>query len=449
MTTRNFDALFTPKTIALVGASNAPGSVGAVLARNLFEAGFAGRIMTVNPHEKEIRGAENYCSVSDLPADPDLAVIAIPAHAVPETIEALGARGCRAAVVISAGFGEDGLRQKMLNAAQPHLMRILGPNCLGFLSPVIGVNASFAHLTPEAGDIAFVSQSGAILTSILDWAVDREIGFSHILSLGDMSDIDFGDALDYLALDPRTKSILLYVESVTYARKFMSAARVAARLKPVIAIKAGRKAAGAHAAASHTGALAGSDMVYEAAFRRAGMLRVRELRDLFDAAAMLAAGLRVSGDRLTILTNGGGLGVLAADALEEAGGRLAPLSPDALAALDAILPRAWSHANPVDIIGDANGARYKNALAALMHGRDQDAILVMNCPTGVADNLEAARATLKASDQPNAPPVVACWMGEATARAPRKLLAEGGLPTYETPDDAVRAFTQLVDYGKN
>ena len=330
MSIRNFDALFAPRSIALIGASNEPGSVGSVLVDNLVSGGFAGRIMLVNPHAREIHGRQCHRSVETLPEVPDLAVIATPARTVPGIIAALGERGCCAAIVISAGLGEtvDGatLRQQVLDAARPHLMRIVGPNCLGLISPAAGINASFAHLMPRAGDIALVSQSGAMLTSVIDWADERRIGFSHLLSVGDMSDVDFGDMLDYLATDRTTRSILLYVENVTEAQKFLSAARLAARSMPVLVIKAGRSAAGARAAQSHTGALAGSDVVYDAAFRRAGILRVREIEELFEAAATLASGVRISGDRLTILTNGGGAGVLAVDALESDGGRLARLS---------------------------------------------------------------------------------------------------------------------------
>ncbi|MEO9789647.1 MAG: CoA-binding protein, partial [Aurantimonas coralicida] len=395
MSIRNFDALFAPRSIALIGASNEPGSVGSVLVDNLVAGGFAGRIMLVNPHAREIHGRQCHRSVETLPEVPDLAVIATPARTVPGIIAALGERGCRAAIVISAGLGEtvDGatLRQQVLDAARPHLMRIVGPNCLGLISPAAGINASFAHLMPRAGDIALVSQSGAMLTSVIDWADERRIGFSHLLSVGDMSDVDFGDMLDYLATDRTTRSILLYVENVTEAQKFLSAARLAARSMPVLVIKAGRSAAGARAAQSHTGALAGSDVVYDAAFRRAGILRVREIEELFEAAATLASGVRISGDRLTILTNGGGAGVLAVDALESDGGRLAKLSDAGIAALDDVLPPTWSRANPVDIIGDATPERYSAALDILMKERESDAILVINCPTAVADGMEAGR----------------------------------------------------------
>jgi acetyltransferase len=455
MTTRNFDALFEPNSIAVIGASNHPGSVGAVLARNLFAGGFQGAIMAVNPHEAAIQSTLCYHSVAELPVAPDLAVLATPPNTIPGLIAELGEKGCRAAVVITAGFGEGGqavgedLRLAMLQAGRPYMMRIVGPNCLGFMSTRRGINASFAHLAPKAGDIAFLSQSGAVLTSVLDWAAARQVGFSHIVSLGDMSDVDFGDLLDYLAQDDATRSILLYVESIKHARKFMTAARIAARAKPVIVVKAGRSQVGAKAALSHTGALAGADAVYDAAFRRAGMLRVYELREVFEAAETLAMRLSVRGDRLTILTNGGGVGVLAADALDAWGGRLSALAPEVVGALDAALPPTWSHGNPVDILGDASGSRYAAALAALLKNKDQDAILVINCPTGVVAPEEAVEAVLATAKASRTPPILTCWLGEATAGIARRRFASAGTPSYETPDEAVRAFMHLVEYRRN
>lgn len=455
MTIRNLDALFEPRAIAVVGATNRPGAVGEVLARNLFGAGFAGPVMPVNPHAAAIRSAVSYRSVADLPLTPDLAVIATPPGTVPGLIAELGARGCRAAVVISAGLGAEAeggggtLRQAMLQAARPHLLRIVGPNCIGFISPSAGINASFAHLTPMAGDLAFVTQSGALATAVLDWADRRGIGFSHVISVGDMSDVDFGDLLDYLALDPKTRAILLYVEAATNVRKFMSAGRIAARTKPVVVIKSGRSAAGARAAMSHTGALAGSDAVYDAAFRRAGMLRVGTLRELFEAAGTLATRVRPAGDRLAILTNGGGAGVLATDALADHGGELAALSGETLARLDGVLPAAWSRGNPVDILGDAPPGYYAAALDILMRDPDFDAVLVMNCPTALVDGIEPARAVVETLAGGEGRPALACWLGENAAEPARRLLASHGIPTYETPDEAVRAFMHLVDYRRH
>ena len=274
-------------------------------------------------------------------------------------------------------------------------MRILGPNCLGFISPARGINASFAHLTPLTGGLAFISQSGALVTAAIDWATARGFGFSHVISIGDMIDVDFGDLLDYLALDQLTHAILLYVESIVEAKKFMSAGRIAARNKPVLVLKSGRSSAGAKAAMSHTGALAGADLVYDAAFRRAGMLRVKELGELFEAVSTLSAGIQVKGDRLTVVTNGGGAGVLAADALEEQGGRLATLSSETIAKLDSLLPQTWSRGNPIDVLGDASPERYRGAVEALLAEPETDAILVMNCPTAVADSLGAANAVVE------------------------------------------------------
>jgi acetyltransferase len=426
-----------------------------VLAHNLMNAGFSGPILPVNPHETAIGSALNYTSVGALPLVPDLAVIATPPKTVPGLVAELAQRGTRAAVVITAGFGEGAsgegaqLRAAVLDAARPHLMRIVGPNCLGFISPGRGINASFAHLTPKAGSVAFVTQSGALATAILDWAKGRDFGFSHVISLGDMADVDFGDLLDYLALDPATSAILLYVESITQARKFMSAARIAARAKPVIVIKSGSSSAGAKAALSHTGALAGADLVYDAAFRRAGMLRVHALRELFEAVATLSAGVKVSGDRLAVLTNGGGAGVLTADALEERGGRLATLSAGAVTALNAVLPPTWSHGNPVDILGDAHGDRYSAAMQVLLGEQDADAILVLNCPTAVANSTEVAATLLQSLPDKRRLGVLTCWLGDPAAHEGRHLFTGAHVPTYETPDEAVRAFMHLVEYGKN
>jgi acetyltransferase len=455
MTIRNLDALFQPKAIALIGASNRPQSVGAVLARNLFETGFEGPIVTVNPREAAVRSTYNYRSVAELPVVPDLAVLATPPDTVPGLIADLGARGCRAAVVVTAGFGEgeraegEALRQRMLDAAKPYLLRIVGPNCLGFISPVRKINASFSHLTPPKGDLALITQSGAVATALLDWATARGFGFSHVISIGDMADVDFGDLLDYLATDVSTRAILLYVESVTHARKFMSAGRIAARAKPVLVIKTGRSQAGAKAALSHTGALAGADLVYDAAFRRAGMLRVHEMRELFEAVTTLSAGVRAAGDRLAIMTNGGGAGVIAVDALEEQGGSLAELAPETIATLDKALPKAWSRGNPVDILGDAPGTRYGAALDTLLSDKNKDAVLVINCPVAVADSIDAAKAVIEHVPRAGRTPVLTCWLGEGAAAASRKLFSEKKIPAYETPDEAVRAFMHLVRFAQN
>lgn len=463
MTIRNLDALFKPRSIALIGGSRRAGSLGAVLARNLFKGGFDGPILPVHPRHQSLEGVLAYPSVAALPLAPDLAVIATPPETVPQLVAELGARGTRAAVIITAGFSGDGngegssLRQKLLEAAQPHLLRIVGPNCLGLLLPRQGINASFSHLAPPPGDLAFVTQSGAMVTTMLDWAAPRGIGFSKIVSLGDKADVDFGDLLDYLAMDAETRAILLYIESIAHARKFMSAARLAARSKPVIVIKGGRHAEGARAAASHTGALAGADAVYDAVFARAGTLRVYSLEELFDAAETLSHYATATNDsagrgRLALVTNGGGLGVLATDALIDEGGTLAELTPPTLAALDAELPATWSHANPVDIIGDAPGTRYKAAMRALLADRDNDAVLALHCPVAVADPTEAAAAVVEAVQEnggARGKPVFAAWVGEHAVTEARRLFDRAGLPHYPTPEQAVRAFMHLVRYRRN
>ncbi len=462
MTIRNLDALFRPRSIALIGASRRDHSVGSVLARNLFRGGFQGPIMPVHPREAAIEGVLAYPSVAALPQVPDLAIIATPRDSVVPLVADLAARGCRAAVVITAGFGEGGdaagaaLSQQMLAAAKPKDhptkgMRILGPNCLGLLVPGIGLNASFAHIPAKAGDIACISQSGALATSLLDWAAGRGIGFSHMVTLGNMADIDFGDMLNYLAADGGTSAVMLYVEGLTEARKFMSAARSLARMKPVIVIKSGRHAASATAAKSHTGALAGSDAVYDAAFRRAGMLRVDDLEEVFAALEAVARMPRLDGDRLAILTNGGGVGVLAADSVLDAGGRLATLAPETVAALDRVLPASWSRANPVDIIGDAPGDRYIAALGPVLHDPGVDALLVLNAPTAVASSLEAAQAVtgwLKDHPPPQGKALLTSWVGGEAAAEARTLFADAGIASYSTPSQAVRGFQYMARYRK-
>ena len=455
MTVRNLDQLFRPRSIALIGASTRPASVGGVLARNIFRGDFDGPILPVNPKHRYLHGVWTYPDVASLPATPDLAVIATPPPTVPGIVAELGARGTRAAVVITAGFAEasggdgEALQQAMLDAARPHNLRIIGPNCLGILVPGIGLNASFAHLSPRPGRLAFVTQSGATVTAILDWAEARGIGFSHLVSLGDMADVDFGDMLDYLANDRGTQAILLYVEAVCDGRKFMSAARAAARVKPVIVVKAGRHAEGARAAASHTGALAGADAVYDAAFRRAGMLRVYTLEELFDAAETLGMGCRPKGNRLAVLTNGGGIGVLAADAVVDAGARLAELSAETLAGLDAVLPPTWSRGNPVDMIGDAPASRYAQALSVLARDKGLDALLVLHCPTAIASATEAAQAVVDTLHREPRLALLTSWVGDTAVAEGRRLFAAQQVPTYATPEQAVRAFMHMVSYRRN
>ena len=458
MSIRNLDKMFRPQSVAVIGASDRPNSVGSALMTNLLRAGFHGPIIPVNPRAAAVHGIMAYCDVADLPSTPDLAVIATPPDVIPSLVTELASRGTRAAVVLTAGFAEGEVAKgrersaELLAAARPHLMRIVGPNCLGIAVPGIGLNATFAPAAILSGNIAFLTQSGAMATTVLDWALPREVGFSAIVSMGDMSDVDFGDLLDYFVLDEATHAILIYAEAITQARKFMSAARRAARIKPVIVVKGGRAAEGARAATSHTGALAGADVVYEAAFRRAGMLRVNEVEELFDAAATLSRMSPQRGNRLAIVTNGGGAGVLATDRLIEEGGRLATLSPDTIAKLNSVLPATWSHANPVDIIGDADADRYANAVAILMEDADIDALLVAYCPTAIVSSAQAAKGLIGVLAQPGTAPkknVFACWMGAATVAEGRAQLIAARVPDYETPERAVRAFMYLVHYQKS
>jgi acetyltransferase len=454
MSIRHLESLFQPSSIALIGASDQPHSLGTVILRNLQDAGFKGPIWMVNPKRPWIGGQLVLPDVDSLPGVPDLAVICSPAATVPTLISALGAKGTRCAIVISAGLhakAPDGLRtlqQAMLDAARPYLLRVLGPNCIGLIIPGIGLNASFAPSNALAGKLAFVTQSGALATAMLDWANSRNIGFSHFVSLGDSADVDFGDVLDYLACDASTRAILMYAESISSARKFMSAARQAARNKPVIVVKAGRASSGARAAASHTGALAGSDVVLDAAFRRAGMLRVDTLEALFDAAETLAHARPFRGERLAILTNGGGAGVLAADALQLAGGQLATFEPDTLQALNACLPPNWPHANPVDIIGDAPVARYQQALEILLAASEVDAVLFMHAPTAVVPADAIAQACLPLMTE-SVKPVLACWLGGGAVAHARLSSAQANVPSYSTPEQGVAAWMQMVDFAHN
>jgi len=445
MSIRNLDFLFAPRSVAVFGASDRPHSVGATVWRNLSRA-YKGTLYPVNPRLAQLDGVPTWGSVADLPATPDLAVVCTPPATVPGLIAELGERGTRAAVVVTAGLTAK-QKQAMLDAAKRHTLRILGPNCIGMLVPHLGLNASFAHADAAPGPIAFVSQSGALVTAMLDWANSRQIGFSHFVSLGEHADVDFGDMLDFLGSDPRTRAILLYIESIDSPRKFMSAARAAARNKPVIVVKAGRSTNGQKAAASHTGALAGSDEVFDAALSRAGMLRVYTLQHLFLAAELLARFRDNRSEQLIVLTNGGGAGVMAADAAAFAGVELATLSPELIAELDRVLPGNWSRANPVDIIGDAPAQRYVDAMKVLRSARDS-AILFVQAPTAIVPSTEIAQALLPlASEKP--PRVLGSWLGHGAVAEARAIFRAGGVPDYDTPEEAVRAFSFLRQYHRH
>ncbi|WP_280156041.1 bifunctional acetate--CoA ligase family protein/GNAT family N-acetyltransferase [Piscinibacter sp. XHJ-5] len=447
MSIRHLEQLLEPKSVAVIGASDRPGSVGATVWRNLRAGHFAGPIRAVNPRHRTLDGEAVFERVADLPEAPDLAVLCTPPDTVPQLVTQLGSLGTRAAIVMTAGLSA-AQKQATLAAARPHLLRVLGPNCLGLLTPHLGLNASFAHTDALAGEIAFVSQSGALVTAVLDWAKSRRIGFSHMVSLGERADVDFGDLLDHLASEPRTRSILLYIESIEAPRKFMSAARAAARNKPVIVVKAGRAGQGVKAAASHTGALAGSDVVFDAAIRRAGMLRVDTLQQLFTAAATLARFGANRDEALTLMTNGGGAGVMAADAAARAGIALAELGRATRERLDAVLPPTWSHANPIDIIGDAPVPRYAETLQALLADRDSGAVLFLHAPTAIVRSDDIARACAPIARQ--APGrVMACWLGDSAVADARRIFRDAGVADYATPEEAVQAFGMLLTYRRN
>jgi len=440
-----------PKSVAVVGASPREHSLGRIALRNLREAGFTGPIHLVNPHHAEVDGVKAVASFDAVGEPPDLLVVTAPAPEIPGIIAAAGAKGVPAAVIISAGLGHGAgsFAEATSIAARRHGLRVLGPNGLGLIVPSARLNASFARRMAAPGNLALISQSGAIAAGMIEWAAHRRIGFSAIASIGDAIDIDFGDLLDYFALNRNTRAILIYLESIGEARKFMSAARAAARTKPVIVVKSGRHVQGARAAATHTGALAGSDAVYDAAFRRAGLLRVFDLEELFAAAETLGRLHPFQGKRLAILTNGGGIGVLAVDRLIDLGGTLAELSTDIRAKLDAVLPAAWSKANPIDIVGDADAGRYAAALEVLLADRNIDAVLAMNVPTALASATEAAEAVVQTvakerSRQLQPKPVFAVWVGEDQAAA--SAFEAAAIPHFTNETNAVRGFMHIVRY---
>ena len=454
MSQKNLNKLFRPRSLAVIGASNREGTVGNLVMRNLLKAGFSGPIMPVNPKYQAVYGVYSYADVASLPIVPDLAVICTPPQPVPELIAELGAWGTRAAIVMTKGLNREktaagvDLQQAMLDAAAPYELRLLGENSLGVLVPAARLNASFSHLSALPGKIAFVSQSGAMCMAVLDWACARNIGFSHFVSLGSSVDVDFADVIDYLGSDPKTSSILLYMESVHDGRRFMSAARAAARNKPVLVIKSGRTPEGASVVASHSGIITGSDEVYDAAIRRAGMLRVDDIDELFAGVESLAKAGRMRGDNLAILCNGSSLGVMAVDALSASGGHLADLSEATLEQLDAILPSPWLRNNPVDIFSNATRERYERAYKVLAQAPEVDIILVIHAPVATSDSMAAAEGIVSAFKETPCS-LLTCWVGEATVKQPRELFSREGIATYNTPTTAVQAFMHGIRYRQN
>jgi acetyltransferase len=453
MSTHYLSTLFEPRSVALVGATEDRGKVGGRMLENLLSAGFQGRLFAVNPKYKSVRGVPCFPSVGDLPQAVDLAVIVTPPPTVAGVIDACGRRGIRAAVVITAGFSEVGaegvqLERELLAAARRHGVRVLGPNCVGLMRPPLGLNATFARGNALPGSLALLSQSGAVCTALLDWATPSGIGFSSVISLGGSSDLDFGEVIDYLAADPRTEHILLYVEGVRDGRRLVSSLRAAARTKPIIVMKVGRYPAGSRAAVSHTGAIVGKDDVFDAVVRRTGIVRVSTAGELIAAAHALGARVHPTGQRLAIITNGGGPGVMAADRAGALGLPLATLSPETEQKLERVLPHNWSHGNPIDVIGDAGPERYRAAIAACLEDPGVDGVVAILTPQAMTQPDDAAAAVIGAAAG-SRKPVITCWMGEASVGAARDKLMRAGLSTFRLPENAVEAFAYIAAFYRN
>ncbi|MFQ3592477.1 MAG: acetate--CoA ligase family protein [Gemmataceae bacterium] len=446
----SLDPIFKPRSVAVLGASATPGSVGAILMRNLLMNPFGGVVYPVNPTRHAVQGVRCYPDLASVPEVPDLAILATPAATVPDLIAQCAERGVPGGIIISAGFSELGAEGRLLEERIRVVrgsMRLIGPNCLGVIHPPSNLNASFAASMARPGKVALLSQSGAICTSILDWANQKHLGFLSFVSVGAMLDVNFADLIDYFADDPRTSSIILYMESIGDVRQFLSATRSAARTKQVIVVKSGRHEAGARAAASHTGALAGADAVFDAAFRRAGCLRVTTIPDLFSMSEILSTQPSPRGPALAIVTNAGGPGVMATDELMTRGGMLASLGEATLAALNAVLPPFWSRANPIDLLGDATGQRYSVAVEACLADEGVDGVLVLLTPQAMTDPTDVARRLARLAPTPK--PLLACWLGGSVVREGRDLLSRAGIPTFDSPEAAIRAFLHMVQYHRN
>lgn len=444
------DKIFNPSTVAVIGASNKEGSVGYALIKNMIGSGFKGTVYPINFKSKSIYGVRSYAKLADTRDEIDLAVIATPASTVPELVKECGEYGVGGIVVISAGFmeaGEDGhkMSDTILGYARKYNMRIIGPNCLGFIKPSVKLNASFANKMALPGKIAFISQSGALCTAILDWSVEQNVGFSHFVSIGSMLDVGFHDLIDYFGNDPNTSSIVIYMESLTHTRKFMSAARAFARNKPIIVLKAGKSSAGAKVALSHTGTLAGNDIAFDAAFKRAGIIPVDTIEQLFNAAQALAMQPRPNGNRLAIITNAGGPGVLATDHLVKQNGQLAELSEDTMKQLNKVLPPVWSHGNPVDVLGDATSERYKAATEIILKDPGVDGVLVILTPQAMTHPEEIAEEIVKLTAD-SKKPILTSWMGEVDVAEGRDILENGNIPVYRIPENAVNTFMSMYRY---
>lgn len=445
--------LFAPKSVAVFGASERIDSIGQIVFQNMIDSGYQGGLYPINPKSPEIQGRKAYASIADIGQPVELAVIATPPQTVPDIIEACGKHGVKAAVIITAGFGETGpqgqaLEKAVLDNARLYDIRLIGPNCLGVMRPSIGLNATFNKGGANTGNLAFISQSGALCTAILDWAQSNDVGFSSVVSMGSSADVDFGEILDYLVSDVKTQSILLYIEGIRNARSFMSAIRAAARIKPVILVKVGRHAAGSRAAMSHTASLVGSDDVFDAAVSRAGVVRVQTITQLFAAAKALASGFRPIGNRLAIVTNGGGPGVMATDRASDLGLVIATLSDATIEKLNQVLPPNWPHGNPVDIIGDAQADRYHHAVKACLEDNNVDGVLAILTPQAMTKPLDAANAVIELANQ-YSKPLLACWMGDSQVAEARAAFTAARKPSFRTPEPAVEVFSYLSDYYRN
>lgn len=446
--------LFAPKSVAVFGASERPDSVGQIVFQNMLQGGFKGKLYPINSQHKEIQGQRAYASIAEVGQPVDLVVIATPPKSVPGIIEECGLHGVKAAVIITAGFGEIGaegaaLERQLMENARRFNIRLIGPNCLGLMRPSIGLNATFNKGAADVGNIALVSQSGALCTAILDWATRNDVGFSSVVSMGSSTDVDFGEILDYLISDPNTHSILMYIEGIRNARSFMSALRAAARIKPVILVKVGRHPAGSRAAMSHTASLVGADDVFDAAFSRVGVVRVQTVTQLFTAARALSFGFRPAGNRLAIVTNGGGPGVMAADRASDLGLAMAELSEDTIACLNQHLPMNWSHGNPVDIIGDAQSDRYLHAIKACLDDANVDGVLAILTPQAMTKPLESAQVVIEIArnnTRDHGKPLLTCWMGETQVAESRDAFTKAHLPHFRTPEPAVEVFSHLYAY---
>lgn len=452
MTVKRISQFFNPKSVAVIGASNRTNRAGYVVMRNLLQGGFNGPIMPVTPKYKAVHGVLAYPTIDVLPQIPDLAVICTNKEHCCKIIEQLGEKGCKNAIIIASGF-DKALKEALINTAKKAEVNILGPNSLGLLIPRIGLNASFSHMVAKPGKIAFVSQSAAVCSTILDWAKTKDIGFSYFVSVGDCGDIDFDELVDFLGRDANTQAILLYIDNIEHTRRFISAARAAAFSKPVIAIKTGKTAAGADAAIAHTGGNQGSDAVYDAMFQRAGMLRVNDLRELFAATQTLALHPKLlKQEALTILTNGGGPGVMSVDTLIQSSGKLAELSKETIAKLNQVLPQHTSFANPVDIYGDSDPRRYQKALEILVKAPEVDNLLILHSPSALAPSEDFATIiaeTVNKIPKMQRPYVMTNFMGETAAYEARKVCQAAGIPTYRTPEGAVAAYMHLIQYRRN